>query len=313
MVNTEHKLVNTKSSILSQRIRKDKALYFLLIPGLLYYIIFHYLPMGGVIIAFQKFHISRGILGSRWIGLDNFRAFFKSPDAFVLIRNTLLINIYELLYSFPVPIILSLLLNELKRLKFKRMVQTISYLPHFISTVIVVGMVVNFLSPQSGIINILLTKLGLESIFFMSKPEYFRTIYIASGIWQSAGWGTILYLAAISGIDPTLYEAAVIDGSNRFQKVIYITIPGMANVIVTLLILNIGKMLSVGAQKIILMYNPLVYETADVISTYVYRRGLIGTDYSFATAVGLFESIINLVLIVSANKLSKKYSETSLW
>lgn len=312
MIDTNYKLINAKKSILSQ-IKKDKALYFLLIPGLLYYIIFHYLPMGGVIIAFQKFHIAKGIMNSKWIGFDHFRAFFESPDVFYLIRNTLLINIYQLLFSFPVPIILSLLLNELSNLKFKRLVQTISYLPHFVSTVIIVGMVVNFLSPQSGIINILRNKLGLESIFFMSKPEYFRTIYVASGIWQGAGWGTILYLAAISGIDPTLYEAAIIDGTNRFQKVLYITLPGMANVIVTLFILNMGKMLSVGAQKIILMYNPLVYETADVISTYVYRRGLIGTDYSFATAVGLFESVINLILIVFTNKLSKKYSETSLW
>lgn len=295
-------------------IQKDKALYLMLIPGLLFYLIFHYIPMGGLVIAFQKFYVGRGILGSRWVGLDNFITFFTTPDAWLLVRNTLLLNLYQLAFSFPIPIILAILFNEIKTVAFKRIAQTISYLPHFISTVIVVGMVVNFLSPSSGIVNILLQRFfGTDAIFFMSKPEYFRTIYIVSGVWQSAGWGTILYLAAIAGIDPTQYEAAVIDGANRFKKMIYITLPGMSGVIITLLILNIGNMLSVGAQKIILMYNPLVYQTADVISTYVYRRGLIDADYSFATAVGLFESIINFILIMTANKLSRKYSETSLW
>lgn len=297
-----------------RRITKDRVFYFLLLPGLLYYVIFHYLPMYGVVIGFQDYSLGRGVWGSEWVGLKHFAKFFSRPTAWEIIRNTLMINLYEVIFQFPAPIVLALLLNELRNQRFKRVVQTISYMPHFVSTVVVAGMVVNFLSPTTGIVNHILERfLGIEPIFFMSRADLFRGIYVASGIWQQTGWGTILYLAAITGISPTLYEAATIDGATRFQQAIRITLPSILPVIITLFILNMGNMLSVGAQKIILLYNPLIYETADVINSYVYRRGILSADFSFATAVGLFQSLIGFVLVVSANAVSRRISEHSLW
>lgn len=294
---------------------KFRWYYYMMVPGLVYYFLFEYLPMYGIVIAFQDFSLGKGILGSTWVGIKHFAKFFSLPNAWPIIRNTILINVYELAFSFPAPIVLALLFTELKSDRYRRIAQTISYLPHFISSVIVIGMVVNFLSPSSGVINhILVRVLGFkEPIFFLSKPEWFRPVFIATGIWQGVGWGTILYLAAIAGVNPELYEAAEIDGANRFQKILYVTLPAMFPVIVTLFVLNLGGMLSVGAQRIILMYNPLIYETADVINTYVYRRGILGADFSFATAVGLFQSVIGLILVVGANKIARTVSETSLW
>ena len=301
-----------KSSIRKKLIR-DRALYLLLLPGILYYILFKYLPMYGILIAFQDYSFGKGIFASQWVGLEHFIKFFSGDKAFILIRNTVLLSVNNLLWGFPAPIILALLLNELKSNRFKRIVQTVSYLPHFISTVIVVGMLVNFVSPSSGIVNVILRRLGHEPIFFMSKPEWFRPLYIGSEIWQQVGWGTILYLAAITGINPELYEASYIDGAKRLQQIRYITIPSIFPVIATLFILNTGRMLTIGAQKVILMYNPLIYETADIIDTYVYRRGILSADFSFAAAVGFFQSLIGLLLVISANKISKRFSETSLW
>ncbi|MBD2848534.1 sugar ABC transporter permease [Paenibacillus sp. IB182496] len=284
-----------------------------MIPGLLYYLIYKYVPMYGVIIAFQKYSLGKGIMGSAWVGLEHFRNFFTTHNAWLLIRNTLLLNAYELLIVFPAPIVLALLLNELRHVLFKRLVQTVSYLPHFISTVVIAGMLVNFLSPSTGIVNHLLMRFGIEPIFFMAEPQWFRTIYIGSELWQKVGWESILYLAAISGINPALYEAAKIDGAGRWQQVQHITLQGMIPVMVVLFMIKIGNIMEIGVQKVILLYNPLIYETADVINSFVYRRGLIQADFSFATAVGLFQSVIGLVLVVFFNRMAKKYTETSLW
>jgi len=295
--------------------RKYKALYLLMIPGILYYVIFKYAPMYGIIIAFQDFSIGRGIMNSKFVGLKHFIEFFYvTPDSWKLIRNTIMLNLYDLIFHFPAPIILAILFNELRNQTFKRIVQSVSYMPHFLSTVVIAGILVNFLSPTTGVINHLLVRLfGMEPIMFLGLPEWFRTIYVGSEIWQRVGWGTILYLAAIAGIDPTLYDAAKIDGANRFQQIRHITLVGMRPVMIILFVLTLGNFMEVGFQKIILIYNSMNYETSDVINTFVYRRGLLDADFSFATAVGLFQSAVGFVLVVAANWVVRKYSETSLW
>ncbi|MCJ7839841.1 ABC transporter permease subunit [Lederbergia sp. NSJ-179] len=297
---------------LAKDLKRNKFIYLMVLPVVIYYLIFHYGPMYGVQIAFKNFSLTEGIWGSQWVGFDHFISFFKGFYFWRLLKNTVLINVYELLLAFPAPIILALLLNELRRMWFKRIVQTISYLPHFISVVVVVGMLVDFTS-QNGLINQFLAIFGVEPISFLQKPEWFRTLYIGSGIWQSIGWGSIIYLAAMSNINSELYEAAKIDGANRFKQALHVTIPGIAPIIIILLILQIGSMMSVGFEKIILMYNPLTYDTADVISTYVYRKGILEANFSFSAAVGLFNAVINLTLLVLANRISAKVSETSLW
>jgi len=296
-------------------LRKHKALYLLMLPGILYYLLFKYAPMYGVVIAFQDYSIGRGMLGSPFVGLKHFEEFFfRTPDAWKLIRNTIMLNVYDLLFHFPAPIVLALLFHELKNRTFKRIVQTISYMPHFLSTVVIAGIIVTFLSPSTGVINHLLVRLfGIEPILFLGLPEWFRTIYVGSEIWQKVGWGTILYLAAIAGVDPTLYEAAKIDGANRFQQMRHVTFVGMVPVMIILLVLNLGHFMEVGFQKILLLYNSMNYETSDVINTFVYRRGILDADFSFATAVGLFQSAIGFVLVVTANRIVRKFSDTSLW
>ncbi len=295
-----------------QSILRDKWLWLMALPGIVWYLIFAYGPMYGLVIAFESYSPGRGILGGPWVGLKWFREFFHVQTVGRLIRNTVAISVLNLIFGFPVPIILALLLNEVRSGWFKKTAQTISYLPHFISTVIVVGMVVNFLSAE-GPVNSVIMSLGHEPIYFMMRPEYFRPIYIISGIWQSAGWGSIIYLAAISGVDPTLYEAATVDGASRIRQIWHITIPGILPTVVILLIMNCGSILSVGYEKIILMYNTQTYETADVINTYVYRRGLGNGEFSFGTAVGLFQSVINLIILTIANWISRKLTESSLW
>jgi putative aldouronate transport system permease protein len=272
------------------RVKKNKYLYLLFFLPFCYYIIFHYWPMYGIIIAFKDYNIVKGIIGSPWVGLEHFKKFLFDPYFWKLVRNTLLINIYGLIWSFPAPIILALLLNEVRNQKFKRFVQSVSYLPHFISTVVVCGMIVNFLSTD-GLINNLLGSFGIKPIQFLMLPEWFRTIYIGSGIWQGVGWGSIIYLAALSAVDEELYEAAIIDGANRWKQLIHITIPSIKPTISIMLIMNLGRLMSIGFEKIILLYTGPTYETADVISTYVYRRGLLGSDFSYATAVSLFQSL----------------------
>lgn len=287
-------------------------MYVMALPVIAYYAIFHYGPMYGLQIAFKDFSPAKGIWGSPWVGFKHFESFFNGIYFWRLIKNTILINVYDLLFGFPAAIMLALLLNEIRQNAFKRVVQTISYLPHFISIVIVAGMMVDFLS-RSGLINQILGSFGIEPIDFLKEEGWFRFLFVSSGIWQGIGWGSIVYLAAMATIDPTLYEAARMDGANRFQQVLHITIPGIMPTIVILFILNMGNMLTVGSEKVLLLYNPLTYETSDVISTYVYRKGVLEASYSFTAAVGLFNSVISFILIVAANSFVKRISENKLW
>ncbi len=293
-------------------LRLNKYLYIMILPVIAFYLVFCYAPMYGVIIAFKDFAPMKGIMGSRWVGLLYFRQFFTSIYAWRTIRNTLLLSIYSLLWGFPAPILLALLLNEVKHIAFKKVVQTVTYLPHFISLIVACGLIVNF-TQQQGLINNLIAMLGGQRVLFLQKPEWFRTIYIGSGIWQEIGWGSIIYLAALGGIDTELYEAAAMDGAGRWKQTIHVTLPGIMPTIVILLIMNIGHLMSVGYEKVILLYNPLTYTTADIISSFVYRMGLQNFNYGYATAVGLFNSVVNLVLLVAANFISRKVNETSLW
>ena len=296
-----------------RKLKKSRWLYLMFLPVLLYYAIFKYAPMFGIVIAFKDYNAFIGVTDSPWVGLKHFRNFFNSIYAGRLIRNTFLISFYGLIFGFPAPILLAILMNELKDGFFKKSVQTISYLPHFVSTVIICGMYANFLSPSTGLINNIIEILGGTRTYFLNDPQYFRRLYILMGIWQGVGWGSIIYLAALTNIDVELYEACVIDGGGRIMQTLHITLPGIAPTIVIMLIMRIGNLLSVGSESILLLYVPATYETADVISTYVYRRGLVEADYSFSTAVGLFNSLVALVLITMANTISKRVGETSLW
>ena len=296
-------------------LQKYWILYALLAPVLLYFAIFHYAPMYGVIIAWKRYSPTLGILGSPWVGWRHFQSFFGSVYFGRILRNTLLINFYSLLFGFPIPIMFALMLNELRNIVFKRTVQTISYLPHFISTVVVVGMVYDFLHPNHGIITMIMTSVfGLTPRVWLNQPGAFRAIYVTSEIWQRMGWSAIIYIAALSAIDTQLYESATIDGAGTLRKMWSITLPGILPTIVILFILRIGQLLNIGVEKIILLYNPLTYETADVISSFVYRRGFQERpNQSFATAVDLFNQGVNLVFLVGANLVSRRVTETSLW
>jgi putative aldouronate transport system permease protein len=292
--------------------RKNKYLYLMLLPAVVYFGLFHYQPMLGLQIAFKDYSFRKGIWGSSWVGLQHFIDFFKSYYFIRLLRNTLLISLNDLIWGFPAPIILALLINELRWNPFKRVVQSVTYLPHFISLVVVAGMIKEFFS-LNGLANTFVSAMGLAKISFFLEGKYFVPIYIGSNIWQQIGWGTIIYLAALSSIDLQLYEAAKIDGAGKIRQIMHITIPGILSTIVILLILRTGKVLSVGSEKILLLYNSAIYENADVISTFVYRKGLEEADYSYATAVGLFNSAINFIVISLTNAFSRKVSETSLW
>lgn len=295
-------------------IRKTKYLQLMILPGILYYIIFHYIPMYGIVIAFKDFNLGLGIRDSQWVGFKNFIRFFNHPHFFRLLKNTFLLNAFNLFWSFPAPILLALLINEVRNNTYKRLVQTVSYLPHFISTVSVVGILFMLLSPQGGFINNLLEKVfNIEPIYFMADSKWFRTIFIASGIWQNAGWDAIIYLAALSNVNQELYEVATIDGASRFKQILYISLPAILPTISIMLILKIGGMMSSNTEKVLLMQLPITYDVSDVIGTYVYRRGLEMAEYSFSTAVGLFNSIINLILLIVANTFSRRMTENSLW
>jgi putative aldouronate transport system permease protein len=296
-----------------RHMKRDRQLLILLIPCIVFYIVFRYGPIYGVTIAFKKFSVFTGIINSPWVGFKYFEQFFSNQEFGVLFKNTLLLGAFSLLWSFPFPIILAVLLNELKSNRFKKWVQAISNLPSFLSVVIVCSMVINFLSPNDGLINQMISALGFEKQYFLSKPEWFRTIYISSGIWAGMGYGSIVYLAAISGVDPSLYEAAVIDGCSRFRLIWNITIPSIIPTIVTMFILSSGSIFNVGYEKVLLLYMPTTYSVADVFSTYVYRKGLIDMNYSYAAAAGLFQSVISLITILTTNYLSKKVSEKSLF
>lgn len=303
----------SKGKMILKNMKKSALLYIMFLPVIVYYIVFHYAPMVGIVIAFKDYNAFKGIWASPWVGLKHFEAFFTTPYFWRLIRNTFLISFYGLIFGFPAPIILALLLNELKDGKFKKITQTISYLPHFVSSVVIASMLVQFLSPGNGMINNLIEALGGTRTYFLNDPKYFRTIYTLMNIWKGVGWGSIIYLAALTGIDSELYEACIIDGGGRLRQTWHITLPGIANTIVIMLIFRVGDLLSVSSDMIILLYNPAIYETSDVISSYVYRRGLVEADYSFSTAVGLFNSIIALILLTTTNAIAKKYSDTSLW
>ncbi len=293
-------------------IRRNYSLYLLVLPVLLFYLLFSYKPMYGAIIAFKDYTPRLGIDGSPFVGLDNFIRFFNSTYFVRLMRNTLLLSVYSLIFGFPAPIILALLLNEVKNKKFKSLTQTITYLPHFISLIVVTGMIVNF-AMTSGLINDIIVFFGGERSPLLQNPDLYRTIYIVSSIWQEVGWGSIIYLAALSGVDSQLYEAAMIDGAGKFKQLIFVTLPSIMPTIIIMLILKMGSLMSLGYEKTILLYNPATYETADIISSYVYRIGLMEQDWSYSTAIGLFNSLINFLLLILTNRLSKKVSETSLW
>ena len=290
----------------------NRYLYLMAIPVLAYFIIFKYLPMYGVIISFKNFNPRLGILGSKWVGFQHFKTFFSSIWFWRVITNTLAINFMNLLFGFPAPLILALLINEVRYKFFKKAVQTITYMPHFISMVVVAGMIITFTAKQ-GLINDLIVALGGERSVLLMRAELFRPIYVISDIWQGAGFGSIIYIAAISGVDPELYDAASIDGAGRFRKMTSVTLPSIAPTVVILLILRIGSMMSLGFEKIILLYNESIFLTADVISSYVYRMGLLKFDFSYSAAVGLFNAVINFTLVICANTFSRKLQQSSLW
>ena len=293
-------------------LERDRFLYLMMLLPAVYFIVFAYVPMYGLTLAFKKFDIEKGILGSPWVGFRYFEEFFRNPYSYKLIYNTVMLRIWHLTLGFPAPILLALMLNEIRRERFKRLVQTASYLPHFISLVVVCGMVVSFLS-SDGILNNLVKALGGQSQQWLQKPQYFRPIWLISGIWQDAGWSSVIYLAALTAISPELYEAALVDGANRWQRIRNITIPGIMPTVTIMFLLRVGQMLTVDFQKVLLLYQPTTYETADILGTYIYRRGIIGADFSYATAVGLFQALVGLVFIVGSSWLAKKLGQSGLW
>lgn len=312
---TDLKTQTAKKSLITSvkdELVRNRYLYIMAIPIICYYLIFCYGPMFGIVIAFKDYQVSKGILGSEWVGFKYFIEFFKGHYFTRIMRNTILISFYDLIFGFPAPVIFALLLNEIKNTAFKKTVQTITYLPHFISMVVICGMIVDFFS-SDGIITKLIVALGGKKMDYMSSAAHFRPIYVGTNIWAGIGWSSIIYLAALSGIDQELYEAASLDGAGRMKQIWHITLPGIASTVIIMLILRCGQLLSVGYEKIILLYNSGTYETADVISSYVYRMGLGSSRYSYSSAVGLFQSVINLILLMSVNGISKKFGETSLF
>ncbi|MEK5239019.1 ABC transporter permease subunit [Paenibacillus sp. FSL L8-0470] len=290
----------------------NKLLYFMMIPVMLYYVVFHYAPMYGAIIAFKDFSPMKGIVDSDWVGLQHFQDFFSSYYFWRILKNTVVISLYSIVFMFPAPIILALLINEVRNQSFKRVVQTFSYMPYFISLVVICGMITDFTN-SNGVINTLFSWIGYDGTAMLQKPGLFRPIYILSEIWQKVGWESIIYIAALAGIDQEQYEAARIDGANRLKQMLHITLPGIIPTITIMFILRMGNMLNVGFEKIILLYNPVTYETADVISSFVYRKGLLEFGWSYSSAVGLFNSLVNLILLISANYISRRVNKTSLW
>ena len=294
-------------------VKKYYPFYLLLIPGLFYFILFHYVPMYGILLAFKDFNMRAGIMASSWAGLEHFQNAFSTAGFWRAFRNSLIINLYKLFWGFPVPIILALLINEIRHVMVKKTIQTVLYLPHFISWVVYAGMIRLFLSPSEGVVNSFIKDLGGTRIPFLQIPEYFRTILVSSGILKDMGWGSIIYLASITSIDQQLYEAAYIDGANRWQRMWHITLPGISGTIVVLLILRMGRIMNNGFEQVLLLYNDLVMKVGDVLETYTYRLGLQQGRFSYATAVGLFKSLIGLVMIVMTNYISKKISDKNLF
>lgn len=308
----KEKLVKKKKSIFKDML-KCWQLYVLLIPTIIYFILFCYGPMYGVQLAFKEYNAVAGITGSPWVGFSNFTRFFSSYQFKQLLWNTITLSLYQLAVSFPVPIILALALNQVRHAKFKKLVQTVTYAPHFISVVVLVGMLNIFFSTRGGLVNEAVQFFGREPIYFLGKEQYYQNMYVWSGVWQNMGWSAIIYLAALSGVSPELHEAAIVEGASKFQRIWYIDIPAILPTIVTLLILNCGQIMSIGFEKSFLMQNPLNIGISEIIPTYVYKMGLINAQYGFSTAVGLFNSVINCTLLVLVNKLSKKMGQSGLW
>jgi len=297
----------------TRSLKKHWQLYLIVIPPALFFLIFKYYPMLNTILAFKDYNVIKGIWGSPWVGMKNFNLFFDNPMFGTLVKNTIYISGYMLLAGFPIPILLALMLNEVRNGRFKRLVQLVSFAPYFISTVVMVSIIMLFLAPRLGFVNIALNYFGMESINFLGKPGMFRSIYVWSDIWQTAGYTAVIYLAALAGIDPTLYEAAKVDGASRFQKIIHVDIPGILPTIMIILILNVGNIMALGFEKIYLLQNPLNLVNSEIIATYVYSVAMLNANYGFGTAVGLFNSLINLILLVSVNSLAKRFSNTSIW
>jgi putative aldouronate transport system permease protein len=308
-------LVRPKQKSLWQQVVAARFLLLMLVPGLVMIIIFNYGPIYGLLMAFQDFQVTKGIWGSPWVGLKHFEEFFRNETALNALKNTLVISGLKLLFGFPAPILLALLFNELRDGLFKRAAQTISYMPHFVSWIVFSALITALLSPSTGVVNIIIKGLGLEPIYFMAKPDWFRVVLIASEIWKEIGWGAIIYLAALTDVDPTLYEAAVVDGATRLQRMLYISIPLILPIAALLLILRLGGILNAGFDQVFNMYNPQVYQSADIIDTYVYRSGLGNFQYSFAAAVGFFKSLVGLVLVLIVNEVARRLSDRyyALW
>lgn len=298
---------------IKDHLRNDWQLYVLLLPTIIWLLVFLYKPMYGLQIAFKDYSIFRGIAGSPWIGLEHFETLFHNDQFLRALRNTIYISMYSLFFGFPVPILLALMFNEILAEKFKKSAQTIVYLPHFISSVIIAGIVITAFSPSAGIVNTIMGWFGLDPIYFLTKSEWFRPIFVGTTIWQEAGFQSIVYLAAIAGVSPTLYESAVVDGASRWQMMWKITLPSIMPTIIIMLIIRIGNMLEVSFEMIILLYQPATYETADVVNTFIYRQGVQGGQYDLAAAAGLFNAVVAFVLVMTANSISKRYSRTSLW
>lgn len=296
-----------------KHMKRDRQLLILFIPCLAFYLIFRYGPLYGLLIAFKDYSVFLGVWDSPWVGLKHFEKFFSGNDFALLFRNTLLLGFLNLICGFPFPIMLALMLNEVRLKWFKKSVQTLSYLPAFLSVVIICSMVIDFLSPTHGIVNKIIQAFGFEPIYFLGEKAWFRPVYIISEIWTNMGYESIIYLAAIAGIDPTLYEAARVDGANRYHMMRHITIPGIMNTVVVMFILKTGSMIRIGYEKVLLLYSPMTYEVADVFSTFVYRKGLLEANYSYAAAVGLFEALVALVMLLAANLVSRRIGGRGLW
>ena len=310
---TNRKSVKEQLVWLADHFKREWQIYAMLAPMIIWFIVFLYKPMYGLQIAFKDYSIFRGIEASPWVGMEHFNDLFGNSQFLRAIKNTFLISFYSLIFGFPVPILLALMFNEIIHAVFKRSAQTIVYLPHFISTVIIAGIVITAFSPSAGIVNTVLGWLGFEPVYFLTKAEWFRPIFIGSGIWQEAGFSSIIFLAAIAGVNPSLYESAVVDGASRWQMVWKITLPSILPTIIIMLIIRIGNLMEVGFELIILLYQPATYETADVINTYIYRQGLQSGQYDLAAAAGFFNAVVAFILVMAANSISKRFSRTSLW
>ncbi|MEG2086875.1 MAG: ABC transporter permease subunit [Angelakisella sp.] len=306
-------IANSRGKKISNIVKRDWDLYLLLIPGVIWFLMFCYKPMLGLRTAFYDYNIFLGFEGSKFVGWGNFAEFMSGPDFKRTITNTFMIAIWQILICFPAPIVLAIMVTEMKNKFVSKLTQTATFLPYFISVVVVCGMVVNFLSPSTGIVNLILQKLGFEPVYFMVLPQYFRGIYTAMTLWQTAGFNAIVYIAALMGIDPQLYEAATVDGAGKWKQIVHVTIPSILPTIVVMFVLNIGKMVKVGYESILLLYKPSTYVTGDVISSYAFRMGIENGNYGLATAAGLFEALIALIMVIAANKISNKLTENALW